>query len=157
MAKGIQHHDSTLLKVSCWTRLAIMLHHVASCCIMLHHVVRVERGLIFIEHLIQHRTTFLLFSCMNNKVALVWPRTLTLLHSRTRSKSSHRQGQRDVWPKIRDHYSSQIFNLHNPNLLRTTCCIRMATQSNTIQQSWIQQCWTMLHSFDRSFSCTQSC
>ena len=84
-----------------------------------------------------------------NKVALVWPRTLTLLRSSTRSKSSLRHEQQVVSPKIRDHYSSQISSLPDSSLYRTTCCIRLATQSNTIQQSWILQCWMMLHPFGR--------
>ena len=118
------------------------------CCIMLYDI---EGSLISIKHLMQLRSTFLLFSCVNNKVALVWPRTSTLLHSRTRSKWSLRQGQRVVWPEIPDHYSSQISNLRNSSLLRTTCYIRLATQSSAIQQSWIQQCWMMLHSFGQGF------
>ena len=83
------------------------------CCMMLHDV---ERSLISIEDLIQHRSTFPLLSCVNNKVALVWPRTSTLLHSRTCSKSSLWQTKRVDWHKIRDQYSSQISNLHNWSL-----------------------------------------
>ena len=82
-----------------------------------------------------------------NKVALVWPRTLTLLRSSTRSKSSLRQGQQVVSPKIRDHYSSQISSLPDSSLYRTTCCSRLATQSNTIQQSWILSVWSGCYSF----------
>ena len=89
-----------------------------SCCIMLYDV---ERSLISIKHFMQHRSTFLLFSCVNKKVALDWPRTSTLLHSRTCSESSLRQGQQVVLPKIRDHYSSQICNLNNSSLHHTTC------------------------------------
>ena len=103
-----------------------------SCCMMLYNV---KRSMISIKHLMQHRSTF--------------------LHLRMRCKSSLMQGERVGWPKIRDHYSSQIFNLHNSGPHRT-CCIRLATQYNTIQQSWIQQCWMMLHSFGHGFS-TGSC
>ena len=173
-------HRSTLLNATCWTGLAIMLYHVVWCwtkfdfhqtfhatscnivecnifslsyhtasrCMMWYNV---ERSLISIKHLMQHRSTFLLFSCVNNKVALVLPRTSTLLHSRTFSESSLRQGQRVVWPKIRDHYLSQIFDLYSSGQYCTTCCIRLAMQYSTIQQSWIQQYWMILHSFGQGF------
>ena len=121
----MEHHHSKLFKI---VELVWL-----SCCVMLYGV---ERSWISIKHLVQHRSTFLLFSCVNNKVALVW--------SRTRSKSSLRQGQQVYWPKIWDDYSSQISNHHNSNLHRTTCCIRLAMQFNTIQQ-----CWRTLHSFGR--------
>ena len=70
--------------------------------------------------------TFLLFLCVKNKDTLVWLSTPTLLNS----------------PRC-----SQIPNLHNSNMHRTTCCIRLVTRSNIIQWSWIPQCWMMLHSF----------
>ena len=143
---------------------------------MLHDV---ERSLISIKHLIQHRSTFLLFSCVNYKVELVWPNTSTLSHSWTPShlfrlltltmllKSPFsslrfiqrlstlnsyflvatmatvaRLGifslstccQRIIWTKIRDHFSSQIPDLHNSSLHCTTYCICSTTQSNTIQK-----------------------
>ena len=69
--------------------MAKRMQHVelvwSSCCTILHDV---ERSLISIKHLMQHRSTFLLFSCVKNKGVLVWSGTLTLLHSCTRSKSS---------------------------------------------------------------------
>ena len=139
----MQHRDSTSFNIVEWDMLNSFGHHVASCCIMLYDV---ERSLISIKRFMQHHSTFLLFTCLNNKVALVWSRSSSLLHSCERSKSSFRQRQRVNWPKIRDHYSSQIFNLHNWSSHHTTCCIRLATQPNTIQQSWIQQCWMMSHS-----------
>ena len=112
----------------------------------------VEWSLTSIKHVMHHQSTFLLFSCMNNKVPFVWLRTSTLLHSRTRSKSSVRHVQRVILPKIRDHYLSQTSNLLSSSLQHTTCCIRLATQSNIIQQSWIQQYWMMLHSFGQGLS-----
>ena len=90
-------------------------HHVPSCCMMLYDV---ERSLISMKHLMQRRST---------------------LHSCKRCKSSLMRGQRLVWPKIRDHYSSQIFDLQNSGPHRTTCCIRLATQYNTMQQ------WCCIH------------
>ena len=112
-----------------------------SCCMMFYGV---QRTLMSIKHLMQHHSTF--------------------LHSRTRCRSSLRQEQRAVWPNVRDHYSSQIFDLHNSGPHRTTCCIRLAMQYNTIRQRGIQQCWMMLHSFGQgltrwklySFSCVHS-
>ena len=104
----MQHRDSTSLNIVKCKMLNSFGHHVASCC----RLCDVERSLMSIKHLMEHRLTFLLFSCMNNKVALVWPLTSTLLHWRTRSKSSLGQGQRADWPKIWDHYLSQISNLH---------------------------------------------
>ena len=127
----MQHCNSTSFNIVECNMLNPFGHHVASCC-MLYDV---ERSLISIKHFMQHCSTFLLFSCVNNTVALVWQRTSTLLQKRTRSKSSLRQGRRVVSPKIRDDYSFQISNLQDSSLHHTTCCIRLATQSNTIQQS----------------------
>ena len=45
-------------------------------------------------------------------------------------KSSARHGQRVVWPKIRGHYSSLIFDLNSSGLHHTTCCTRLVMQSN---------------------------
>ena len=122
------HRDTTSFNIIECSMLNSFDHHVASCCIMLYDV---ERSLFSIKHLMQHHSAFLLFSCVTNKVALVWPRTSTLFHSRTPSKSSLRQGQRVNGLKIQD----QIFNLHNLSLPRTTCCICLATRFNTIHQS----------------------
>ena len=112
-------------------------YHDASHCMMLYDV---EQSLISIKYLMQHRSTFLLFSYVNNKVAFILLCTSTLLHLHTCSKSSLRQGQPVVWPKIWDHYLSQITNLHNSSLHHTTHCICFTMQSNTIQQSWVEQC-----------------
>ena len=76
-------------------RLATLMH-VAWCCMMLNKVWFPSN---IWCNIVQH---FFLFSCVNNKVALVWPRTSTLFHSRTRNKSFLRQGQQVVWPEIRD-------------------------------------------------------
>ena len=119
-------NSSTLTNATCWTRLAIVLH-------------RVEWSLISIKHLMEYRSTFLLFSSVNKRN---WPRTSTLSHLRKHSKSSLRQGQWVVSPKIWGYYLPQVSDLHNSSLHHTTCCIRLATQSNTIQQRWM-----MLRSF----------
>ena len=57
----MQHRDSTSFNIVECNMLnlnATMLHHAASCCIMLYDV---ERSLISIEHFMQYRSTFLLF------------------------------------------------------------------------------------------------
>ena len=139
----MQHRDSISFNIVEGDMLNSFGHHFASSCIMLYDV---ERSLISIKHFMQCNSTFLSFACLNNKVALNWSLTSILLHWRTHSKSSVRQGQQVVWPKIRDHYSSHIPNLHTSSLHLTKCCIHSTTQSNTIEQSWIQQCWMMSHS-----------
>ena len=118
------HHRSTLLNATCWTRLATMLHHVVWCCMMLNEVWFPSN--ILCNIIVQHFCTHAL------------------------QKSSLSQGQREVWPKIWDHYSSQIFDFHNSGPHRT-CCIRLVMQYNAIQQSGIRQCWMILHSFGQGF------
>ena len=107
------------------------------CCIVWYGV---ETILISIKCFIQHRSTFLLFACVTNKVALVWPRTSTLLHSR---KSSLNQEQRVDCTKIRDHYSSQISNLHNSSLHTQHVAFvwpRSLTPSNKVEFNNVEWC-----------------
>ena len=122
----MQHRNSISFNIVECNILNSVGHHVASCGIMLYDI---EWSLISIKHLMQHRSTF--------------------LHSRC--KSSLGQGQQVVWPKTRDHYSYRVFDLHSSGPHLTTCCTRLATQFNTIQQSWIQKRWMMLHSFGLGF------
>ena len=127
----------------------IMLHHVTSCCIMLHHV---ERSLITIKRLMQHRSTFLLWITVWIIKLYSFERARQHCCTCARATSYFRQGHQIDCPKMRDHNSSLISNHDNFSLHHTTCWVRLATQSNTIQQSWIQQCWMMLHLIGRGFS-----
>ena len=94
-----------------WPSCCIMLHYCTWSCKMLNEVWFPSN---IWWNIVQH----FFCSCGNNKVALIWPRTSTLLPSHMRYKSSLRQGYHVVWPKFRDHYSSQISNLYNSSLHR---------------------------------------
>ena len=128
------HHRWTLLNATCWTRLATMLYHVTLCCIMLHYV---ASCCIMLHHVA-------LCCIMLNEVWFPSNISCNIVQhfcTRTRCKSSFEQEKRVVWSKIRDHYSSQIFDLHNSSLHRTTCCMsaphnilrRSTTSSNKVE------------------------
>ena len=102
-----------------------------SCCMMLYHV---ERSLVSIKHLMQHRSTFLLFSYMKKK-------SCTRLVAQLNVVAPVCAHQVISLLRIKDHYSSQITNLHDSSLHSTTYCIRLAsspTPSNIVQLSNVE-------------------
>ena len=124
-----------------------MLHNdVAWCC---NDVV--ERSMTSIRHLITYRSTILLFSCVNNKVALVWPRTSTL-----QTLSNRRSCVKDRQP---EDLTNRCFRY----LGRSVECVMRATMTTNLKISGeiiprviidsamnlIEKCW---HSRSRSSS-----
>ena len=102
----------------------------------------VERSLTSMKHRLQHCSTFLLFSGVNNNVTFVWRPSLTLLKSEKmvrrggRSVSRHFLGK----PTWRGLVFLGFWVDFGPRLLSPSVA------------HLVQQCWMMLQSFGRAFT-----
>ena len=134
----MERHDSTSSNIVECNMLNLFGHHVAWCMMLNEVWFPSNISCNIVQHFCSRVWTTKLHSFGR-----------VLQHCCTRAFAASNLSE----PKIRDHYSSQISNFHNSSLHRTTCCICLATQSNTIQQSWTQR-WMMLHTFGQGFNKT---
>ena len=154
------HHRSTLLNETCWTLLATMLHHVALCCIMLHYVALCCIMLHYVASCCIMLHHVALCCIMLHHVVLCWTKfgfrqtfhaTSFNIFALARV-ASHLLGKRNGWFGLK----FGIIIRPRPLIFTIRVCTAqhvafvLATQYNIIEQSWIQQCWIMLHLFSKS-------